>query len=322
MSTIITTMATLLLANGPAMQEPRHTPNESQAIIRAFADDLALQAVHSIQEPYFGELGVLDPRRDRWEIITQESMLNRTPNPNYIPDKFSLSARIDYNRDGVIDLVQMYENSRQAAVIVEDGASGRSRVIYSQDGHFTEAEQIFPSGEHMVMLNIPDSGYILMLQHDGKPMISLPPSAPEIVEDVFSDLPASIREAAISDKVEGEVAGARIPGTDTFVVYVKAAGLCGSGGCRAQIWTFEGETPVRKESLPVGFLPISILAETDNGMPRLGISVNGQELEPETLMVGFDGETYALTEWDNLVGENEGQLIVSHRMLETFISSN
>lgn len=133
-----------------------------------------------------------------------------------------------------------------------------------------------------------------------------------------SALPDSIRNAAIKGQASGKVAGARIGNTDFFVVYVKSTGLCGSAGCRAQIWAREGSKYVRKQSLPVGYLPVSVLPQSDKGMPRLGISVDDENLRPATLVVAFDGKNYSLSDWDNLLPANAGKVIVSDKMLKSF----
>ncbi len=146
--------------------------NEVQAIYAAQAKDLADEALSDAQGAYLGEIGTIDPAKDPWRVVTQEYMLKNTENPNYRPDRFSIAVQVDYDGDGTMDTARMYTNSKQSAVVVKYGDSGRNEVIYKQDGLFGEGQQIFAAGNRIALMT-PDEGYVLMARQQGKPVISL-----------------------------------------------------------------------------------------------------------------------------------------------------
>lgn len=133
-----------------------------------------------------------------------------------------------------------------------------------------------------------------------------------------SALPDSIRKAVIGNRKGGAIAGQRIGNTNYFVVYHKSVYNCGSAGCKADIWHHVGKKYIRKGSLPVGHLPITVLPQTSNGMPWLGVSVDDNDLKPATLAVAFDGEGYNLMDWDTLLPENTGKVLISREMLKPY----
>ncbi|QAY80306.1 hypothetical protein [Sphingosinicella sp. BN140058] len=137
---------------------------------------------------------------------------------------------------------------------------------------------------------------------------------------VNSTFPDSIKRAAIasSEGEHGSIAGTRIANTNYFVVYIKSQGWCGSGGCRAQIWTLAGGRPVRKESISVGYLPIVLLPGVDNGMPRIGVTTVAAGNRLAILPIAFDGQSYTNAMHDNLLTPNSGKPILTQAMLRPF----
>lgn len=132
-------------------------------------------------------------------------------------------------------------------------------------------------------------------------------------------LPEAIKRAAIASRSEkGSIAGARIGNTDHFIVYLSTSRGCGSGGCRAQVWKLEAGRPVRKGLTAVGRLPIVLLPEVDNGMPRIGITITNSVMQPAILPIAFDGQTYADDRYDNLLSQGSGSDLVSSKMLEPY----
>lgn len=136
-----------------------------------------------------------------------------------------------------------------------------------------------------------------------------------------SVLPPAIRSAAIAtrSKGSGEIAGARIGASNYYIVYLQTQAGCGSGGCRAQIWKMAKGLPEQRASLPVGRLPIFVLPQVDNGMPRLGVSTFDASSNRVALVtVAFDGSDYSQADWDNLLSEKSGEMILMESMLERF----
>lgn len=122
-------------------------------------------------------------------------------------------------------------------------------------------------------------GFFYEVTHDGEPV--------EGVSPPLANLPSHVRAAVLAtlDGDSGEVAGAAIVGTNHYVVYTRGPGWCGSGGCRAQIWSDTGDSAVRLESLPVGWLPIVRLANGTDGRPRLGVTIWEATAKPYLLGV-------------------------------------
>lgn len=134
-------------------------------------------------------------------------------------------------------------------------------------------------------------------------------------------LPDALRRAAIATRSDttGEIAGARIGNTGLYVVYLKTARGCGSGGCRAQVWKGEGGGFVRGQSMPVGRLPIVVLPQTSNGMPLLGVTIYDKQSRALAIMpVGFDGQSYTKQSDDRLLPADSGRPLVTDAMLRPF----
>lgn len=144
-------------------------------------------------------------------------------------------------------------------------------------------------------------------------------STPSVAQTGASALPEPVKDAAIATRSDrtGRIAGARIGNSDHYIVYMQTPNGCGSDGCRAQIWAMQNGRPIRKESIEVGHLPIVLLPQTDNGMPRLGITVsdNGRQA---ILPIIYDGQNYSNSLWNALVAADTAQPIIDETMLQTF----
>ena len=133
-------------------------------------------------------------------------------------------------------------------------------------------------------------------------------------------LPNAIRRGAIATRSDrtGEIAGARIGNSNTYVVYMRTQNGCGSGGCRAQIWRMNGANAVEGEKLVVGRLPIVVLPQTDNGMPRLGVTAyDGARNVSYIAPAIFNGNTYEPDDNSELAA-NSGRPLITAAMLRPF----
>lgn len=136
---------------------------------------------------------------------------------------------------------------------------------------------------------------------------------------VSSALPASIMRAAVATRSDesGQIAGTRIANSNHFIVYIRTLRGCGSGGCRAQIWNVEGIRAVRKKSIAVGRLPIVLLPQVDNSMPRIGVTVVSEN-KLAILPIAFDGENYTGDQYEGLMPPSSGTQILTSAMLRPF----
>lgn len=138
---------------------------------------------------------------------------------------------------------------------------------------------------------------------------------------VSAALPAVIRKAAIATRSDksGKIASARIGKSAFYIVYMRTQNGCGSGGCRAQIWTVNARGPEMRGLLPVARLPIVVLPQNDGGMPRLGISSFDAAKGANTIVsVSFDGAKYSGVDWNAPLPANSGRPLLTEAMLRAF----
>lgn len=126
------------------------------------------------------------------------------------------------------------------------------------------------------------------------------------------------REDGLSDS--GKIAAASIGGSDIYVVYMRTRGHCGSGGCRAQLWTMENGFPERLDLLPVGHLPIVLMDPSEPGTLGLGVTYYDINAGPEGQIVPVTVGTNGVVEWDwdNLKPMSDGVPILTEDYLESF----
>lgn len=150
---------------------------------------------------------------------------------------------------------------------------------------------------------------------------SKPKTNSSVQPDVATVLPAAIRKAAIATRTDktGKIASAQIGKSAFYVVYMRTQNGCGSGGCRAQIWTINSRGAELRGTLPVARLPIVILPQIDGGMPRLGItSFDGSKGINTIVSVAFDGAKYSGVDWDAPLPETSGRPLLTEAMLRGF----
>jgi hypothetical protein len=113
----------------------------------------------------------LDERRHPWRPVTVQTMRSRNSEPcSMYKNKtfYSLDARVDYDADGHVDVVEMVENGRQAGIRVTWG--GRTRrpatIIYKGTSPWS-GEEIFAAGRSRVMLERPELGIAVFFRQGG-----------------------------------------------------------------------------------------------------------------------------------------------------------
>ena len=110
----------------------------------------------------------VDAATDPWKLVTQQSMLASTEDPYFRVPNYSLAVQVDFNNDGQQDVATMYNNSKQGAVVVTYGGSGKREIVYKTERTFSNAEQIFAAGNRIVV-NYPEVSAVVLVQEDGKP---------------------------------------------------------------------------------------------------------------------------------------------------------
>ena len=126
-----------------------------------------------LQPPYLSETDI-DPDQDPWVPVTQAAMKASNVDPFTQKEVYSLTANIDFDRDGVADLAQMANNSRQGAVIVTFGGKPDRPplVAFESDERFLAGEEILPAGRHRVLLNIPGARQHLLVMNKREPRVA------------------------------------------------------------------------------------------------------------------------------------------------------
>lgn len=125
--------------------------------------------------PYQGKLNV-DPSKDAWRPVTSEAMRQATAQDAWLTKpRFSVTASVDFDGDGHNDTAQMFNNSRQGAVLVTFGGPNRRApvVAYKVDRPFTGGEEIRAAGRNRILVTIPDvSEQLLFMDRSGPKVIS------------------------------------------------------------------------------------------------------------------------------------------------------
>lgn len=115
-----------------------------------------------------GSATKVDAAKDPWKLVTQQSMLASTEDPYFRVPNYSLAVQLDFNGDGQQDVARMYNNSKQGAVVVTYGGSGKREIVYKTDRPFANAEQIFAAGNRIVV-NYPEVSAVVLVHENGKP---------------------------------------------------------------------------------------------------------------------------------------------------------
>ncbi|MDK3159680.1 lysozyme inhibitor LprI family protein [Kamptonema cortianum] len=113
---------------------------------------------------------------------------------------------------------------------------------------------------------------------------------------------------------DGEIAVARVPGTDVLVSYERARAYCGSGGCRPTVWKVISGRAEAVGELGIGFLPLVSFGTSTNGMPDLGLGSKEKSSEGFIYPVvrsQFNGQEY-VSDWENTLPEGSGTPLITY----------
>lgn len=158
-------------------QSPQQSVTKLERSMRDMANRLGSEKLDPNQARpiYEGKLSV-DPKKDPWRPVTSEWMAQQTQHDPYLhKNSFSTRVAVDYNGDGHIDAAQMYQNSKQAAVIVTFGGPKPNppAIVFKTDVKFGGGEEIVAAGRNRILLSIPDAAaYLLFMDRTGPKLIS------------------------------------------------------------------------------------------------------------------------------------------------------
>lgn len=160
-------MKSLLLI---AMAMMASTPALAQDVVYDIEDAYTNKYSDADVSPiYEGEIGYIDQVKVPWRTVSQGKWA-REAAPEHQQASYDLTAQADYDADGKPDTARIYINGKQLAVIVTPGNGKPPMAIYKTDGIFAGVE-IYGKRNRFVM-TVPESGYIIMLMHKGKPALA------------------------------------------------------------------------------------------------------------------------------------------------------
>lgn len=82
-------------------------------------------------------------------------------------------------------------------------------------------------------------------------------------------------------------------GVNEVVVYARAQGTCGSGGCRTLILRWNGSSWSTVTGISIAKLPIRVLATKSHGWNDISVMVQGGGIiEPYEAVLRFNGSSY------------------------------
>lgn len=125
--------------------------SREQAQFIASLQPYASRSLSSAQQIPNGPDRRIDPKDDPWKVVTQQEMAAATRIETDRAPNFSLSTKLDFDGDGQVDTVRMYNNSEQGAIIVAYGGRNTREVVYKQDITFGDAQQVFAAGNRIIL---------------------------------------------------------------------------------------------------------------------------------------------------------------------------
>lgn len=139
---------------------------------RKMADDLGRRRTITKSGPAMPKsVRNIDPRRNPWVRLTEQEVRRRNrryPTDQYYNKaRYSLTASVDYDRDGHTDLAEMVENSSQGAIRVTYGGPKKRPPSIIFKGSRWYDQEILASGRHRIYLNKPDLGFTVFFRGKG-----------------------------------------------------------------------------------------------------------------------------------------------------------
>lgn len=111
----------------------------------------------------------VDAAKDPWKPLTWQQMAAAEA-PGEAKKSYSLSAQVDWNGDGIMDIAYMATNSTQAAVLVRLGGGKGVAVAFRMEGVWASGEEIVAAGKRRLILNVPESTVAILTAESGRPL--------------------------------------------------------------------------------------------------------------------------------------------------------
>ena len=105
----------------------------------------------------------------QWTPVTLAYM-NSTVAPNERVRTLSLSARVDWNGDGVPDVAYMANGQDEMAVIVQLGGNKGRVFAMRWPGQWGGRQEIVAAGKRRIIVNMPEADRFTLSAESGKPL--------------------------------------------------------------------------------------------------------------------------------------------------------
>lgn len=115
-----------------------------------------------------GDIGAVNEAKDPFKPVGYQQMAS-TMAAGEAAKYYSLSTKVDYDGDGVQDVVYMAQNSAQVAVVVQLG-NGKGKVFaYRAKGQWGGGNEIMAAGKRRILINYPGSSIVVLSAESGRP---------------------------------------------------------------------------------------------------------------------------------------------------------
>lgn len=120
---------------------------------------------------------VANEKSDPWVAMSSAQMAATQP-AEAGKKAYGVSAQLDYNGDGIMDIAFMANNRTQGAVIVRLGGNKGTVVAFRAKKRWAGGQEIAAAGRRIV-LSFPESSIVILSSESGKPAVYFLPEGDE-----------------------------------------------------------------------------------------------------------------------------------------------
>ena len=155
----------IIAALAMAITAPALAQNSADSIAKAMATgNLNLKAW-----PVGVDVPIVDQAKDPW-IAMSSSQMAATQPASERKKAYGVSAQLDYNADGVMDIAYMANNKTQAAVLVRLGNNKGTVVAFRAKKRWAGGQEIAAGGRR-IFLSYPESSVVILSAESGHPAV-------------------------------------------------------------------------------------------------------------------------------------------------------
>lgn len=156
----------IIAALAIAVAAPAFAQNSAEPFVKAFSGKAPLTFK---AWPVGYQVPVVDEKKDPWVAMSSAQMA-ATQIPTERKRSYGVSAQLDYNADGIMDLAYMANNRTQGAVLVRLGGNKGTVVAFRARKRWAGGQEIAAAGRRIV-LSFPESSVVILSAESGKPAV-------------------------------------------------------------------------------------------------------------------------------------------------------